>query len=464
MKRNRVLLMLPPAVLPSYGQVFITEPLGLAYVASALERDGYEVRILDCILAKPDCRRLNDGRRYFGLDRQSIREAVTEYKPDFVGISSMFTAWHEIVAELFEIIKREISSDIVTICGGAHPTVAGEEVLDEGNVDYIVLGEGDEATPRLLNALNGDGRVEGIDGVGYKTDGRAVVERKSRFITDLDTLGFPARHLLDMERYFLTSRRHSREKVHTNSASLLSSRSCPARCVFCSAQRLMGPYRMRSVESVLEEIEFLLERYAVKRVIFFDDNFNYDKARTVRLLREMAARKYPITWFSTNLTLYKLDCELLELMKASGCEEIDVSIESSSQNTLKLMNKPLDIKIVKPLISKMKELGLKVTASFVIGIPGETREDIRNTVEYARALDLDYCAFSIATPHLGTRLHEICCANGYFVEGFRRRDLQFGTGVIRTDKFDPAYLEYMRKWGWEQANFIDKGLPVPVEN
>ncbi|MCP4710673.1 MAG: hypothetical protein GY869_18775, partial [Planctomycetes bacterium] len=122
---------------------------------------------------------------------------------------------------------------------------------------------------------------------------------------------------------------------------------------------------------------------------------------------------------------------------------------------------PLKTEMVEPLIQRMKELGFKIAASFVIGIPGERAEDIRYTIEYARSLALDYCAFSIATPHLGTELHQICQENDYFVDDFDIRNLHFGTGVIKTDEFDPEYLEQMRKWGWEQVNFIDKGLEVP---
>jgi len=459
--KKKVLLILPPVILPSYGKVFITEPLGLAYVGAVLEEQDYEVKILDGILLRPQYEKLPDGRKYYGLDYSSIRNEISEWAPEVVGISSMYTASHETTEQICRMIKSDISGEIVTICGGAHPTVAPEGTLSEEHIDYVVLGEGEQAIGELMNALDGGGELAEIDGIGYKTDGQVMVNPKRCFIQNLDELPYPGRHLLDMERYGRISRRHSCEKVHRASASVLTSRSCPGRCVFCSARRIMGKYRKRSVENVLQEIEYLIERYRIERVLFFDDNFNFDRDRTKELLREMIRRRYDLSWFSTNLTLYKLDFATLELMKQSGCEEIDVSIESPSARTLKLMRKPLKTEMVAPLIERMKELGFKIAASFVIGIPGERAEDIRYTIEYARSLELDYCAFSIATPHLGTELHQICRENDYFVDDFDTRNLHFGTGVIKTDEFDPEYLEQMRKWGWEQVNFIDKGLEVP---
>ncbi|KPK76267.1 MAG: hypothetical protein AMJ79_07240 [Phycisphaerae bacterium SM23_30] len=461
--KNKILLILPPVILPSYGKVFITEPLGIAYVGAVLEQLDYQVKIVDSILRRPGFDRMPDGRKYYGLSCASLKEEIAAWGPDMVGVSSMYTASHEVVEHIFQMIKHEINPEIITLCGGAHPTVCPEGVLSDENVDYVVLGEAEQSTGALLDAINGRGHWADIDGIGYKVEGRIVVNPKTRFIEELDDLPYPGRHLLDMAGYFGVSRRHSCEKVHINSASLLTSRSCPGRCIFCSARRLMGKYRKRSVQNVLEEIEHLIDRYQIKRALFFDDNFNFDKERTKKLLKEMIRRRYGISWFSTNLTLYKLDFETLELMQQSGCEEIDVSIESPMPSTLKLMRKPLQPETVEPLIKKMKELGFPIAASFVIGIPGETADDIRYTIEYARSLELDYCAFSIATPHLGTELHEICRKNNYFVDDFDYRDLQFGTGVIKTDQFDPAFLEHMRKWGWEQANFIDKGLPVPPD-
>ncbi|MCP4707817.1 MAG: hypothetical protein GY869_04265, partial [Planctomycetes bacterium] len=196
--KKKVLLILPPVILPAYGKVFITEPLGLAYVGAVLEEQGFEVKILDCILVRPGYEKLADGRKYYGLDYSTIKDEISEWGPEVVGISSMYTASHETTEQICRMIKKDISSEIVTICGGAHPTVAPEATLNDEHLDYVVLGEGEQAIRELMKTLDGSGELAGIDGIGYKAGGQVIVNTKTCFIQDLDALPYPGRHLLDM--------------------------------------------------------------------------------------------------------------------------------------------------------------------------------------------------------------------------------------------------------------------------
>jgi len=216
----------------------------------------------------------------------------------------------------------------------------------------------------------------------------------------------------------------------------------------------MGHYRVRSIENVISEIDFLIEKHSMREIYFIDDNLTANKERFKKILDVIIERKYDITWHAANGTaIFDLDDELINKMKESGCYKVILSIESGVQSTLDKMNKPVDLSKVKPVIDSIKAAGLKVESMFVIGLPGETKEDILKTIDFAENLGIDYVSFPIATPYPGTELYRQCVENGYLADDFSFKRLKFGIGNIRTPEFDPAFVEGVRKSAWQRINF-----------
>jgi len=244
---------------------------------------------------------------------------------------------------------------------------------------------------------------------------------------------------------------------------MVTSRCCPAHCYFCSTHQMMGHYRLRSVQNVLEEVDHLVYTYGMREIYFLDDNLIYDKTRTLKLLDGLINRRYNLDWHDPNgIAIYSLDEELIDKMQESGCYKLLLAIESGDQEVLStIMHKPVDLKEVKRLVKYAKSTGMVVESLFMVGSPGETKDQINRTINLARSLDLDYVTFPIATPFPGTNFYQECKQKGYLVKDLRYENLKFGIGNIITPEFTPEYLQEIRHKAWQDINFREKGLEVP---
>ena len=217
---------------------------------------------------------------------------------------------------------------------------------------------------------------------------------------------------------------------------------------------MMGRYRTRSAELVLDEMEMLIRDYSIRELYFLDDNFTFDRARAAAILDGMIDRGFDLSWSTPNgVAVYALDDALLEKMRASGCYSLFFAIESADPHVLKnIMNKPVKIDRVPALVKTARALGIEAHGLFVIGLPGETREQIQRTIDFAESTGFDYVTFSIATPYPGTRLYDVCKKMGYITDNIDYEKLKFGRGNIKTSEFDPEYLEELRRNAWERIN------------
>lgn len=204
---------------------------------------------------------------------------------------------------------------------------------------------------------------------------------------------------------------------------------------------------MRSSANILDEIEYLIKRYGIKEIHFEDDNFTANKKRAIELFDGMIERGFNIKWHSpSGVAVYTLDDELIERMKASGCYSITLAIESGNQWVVsKLMNKPVNLRIVPRLVKKIRESGMDVRGFFMIGYPGETKETIKETVRFARELELDWAYFSIASPLPNTKMYKTCIEKGYIKEGDFDPIRSFHRSIIHTPEFTPEYLYKVRE-------------------
>ena len=417
MKIRKVLLVSPPIRYnPPIKAKSSVAPLGLAYLAAVL-RDLYEVKIVDAVAeGYYQERKVNGGFVDYGLSDLQIKEKVISYGPQVVGITCLYSTQFPAVLRICRIAK-EIDPEMTTVVGGSHPTFLAREFMSEGRIDYLVLGEGEDSFRELLEKLSRGEDVAGIDGLAYRAGEEIKINSKTKFIENLDTLPFPARELLPMEKYFSIEYPMNITPLKKRNTPIITSRGCPHRCAFCASSRYWGHrVRLRSPENVLDEMVVLKEKFGVEEIQFEDDHLTCDRKRAERIFQGMIDRNLRLKWCTPNgIALWTLDEKLLALMKESGCYELTMGIESGSQEVLdKIIHKPLKVAKAPGLVETMNRLGIRPCAFFIIGFPGETRQQVSETIKMIREVDFDRYMLFIFSLTPGSEFFEKFKAQGQF--------------------------------------------------
>ena len=440
---RRVLLMFPPTRLGKELLPRLMPPLGISHLAAVIRND-YEVRLLDANGTDFEhVVELPRGFRRHGMAYEDIRTIIEEWQPDFVGMTCLFSSVWPVIQELSAMIKA-VDPTIHTAAGGCHPTFLTRRCMDEApQLDFIVKGEGEYALRDLLAAINAGGDLRLVDGLAFREAGdaagdepRVFVNEKVGYIPDLDSLPYPARDLLDLDLYS-GGMHHGISETHRKVAVMYSSRGCAAKCIFCSSVEFWGhEYRHRSPESLLDEMQYLVDTYGIQEIQFEDDNLTQNKRRARLIFEGMIARGLhkKLVWNTPNgIALWALDVELLKLAREAGCYQLTLAIESGNQEVLdNVIHKPLQLEKARELARTIKQLNIDTNAFFIIGFPGETLDDMRDTFQFARDLDLNSACFFIAQPLPGTRLYDISVRNGYLPADFKFEDATYSRGVIST--------------------------------
>ncbi len=438
----RVLLIQPRYTYPQDVPLIVEMPLGLCYLAAVLRDRGHEVQILDCLAEDYAHAQRNGDCVTYGISDEEITRRIKAFRPQVVGCSSMFTLQYANVEKLCRLVKT-IDREIVVVTGGMHPTVKPDAVLANRDIDFILRGEGDYTLAELVDALEHRGDYTGIDGIGYRSRQGVKIRDKQHFIEDLDALPLPARDLLPVEQYFRAGLAHGFVLRDKRNINLITSRGCPARCVFCTVHLMWGrKFRARSPENVLAELEHLKRVYGVRHVQFEDDNLTYDIPRAKAIFQGMIDRQLDLAWTTPNgVALWRMDEETLRLMKQAGCYCTKFAVESGNQRVLsEVIKKPQRLESIIPLIRYARKIGIKVGSFFVVGLPGETRDEMLDSFRFPHRVKLDWAEYSIATPHHGTALRKICEEEGY-LHPHRDEDLYARKGLIETPEFTPDWLE-----------------------
>lgn len=320
----KVLLLNPPFPMEArYGKGLkgigtVLPPLGILYVAASLEKNGYEVAVLDAELHE--------------LGIEETVQRIEKIRPDIVGITCSTSNFYRCVA-LSKKLKERL--DAAIILGGPHTSVMPKEILKEKEIDFIVIGEGDLTTVELLNALKDGRELKNIKGIGYKEAGEIKINEKAEFIKNLDELPFPARHLVDLRTYE-PSPNHYKETPYT---TMVASRGCPFACTFCNSSAIWRQrYRQRSVGNVIEEIKFLIKEYGIKDIGFWDDVFGINKKWINEFCNALKQQGIKINW-SCEMRVDGVDKETLKNMKEAGCWCIFYGVESMEQDILDAIEK-----------------------------------------------------------------------------------------------------------------------------
>ncbi len=354
-------------------------PLGICYVAASFEAAGAEVRIFDYIVR--------------GYTPEKFTNELDAFEPDVVGTNSV-TMNFKAAAGILKTAKQHDPS-IVTVMGGPHVSFDYENTLKTyPEIDLIVVGEGEETLKELIPVLHDRDAWPGIKGLAFMTNGELTATGKRGFIQDLDSLPLPARHLLPVSRY----------QALGFPVSIITSRGCPNRCIFCQGRRMVGmKVRYRSHLRVVDEIEDILS-YGFTRINIADDFFTSNKKRVRLICDEILRRKLNFSW-AAFARVDSVSREVLELMKQAGCDMVSYGIESGNPEMLKRIRKGITLDQARNAVAICKEVGMGVFLSFMVGLPGETVQTLRDTRAFAEELDVPF-GYHFLAPLPGTTLWE----------------------------------------------------------
>lgn len=426
MKNNLKVALIYPQF--SSGCYQTTIPLNLSYIGAILEKEGFYVK-------------------GYNLNFENIDEC--EIKGfDIVGITSKSVFFHEAV----NVAKRikKIKKQIFIVFGGAHPTVLPEETLASPYIDAVVIGEGEITMLELARALE-EKRTEFsyIEGLFYKENGKIIKNRKRATLKDLDELPFPAKHIFNDKNY------PDKKKAY---GDIIASRGCPFKCSNCKpGLDIIAPYRVRSPQKVVDEIEYFSNKYGVKHYIFSDSELAGPKKWVLRFCDEIKNRNIKIT-FVCNGRTDQVDDEVLRSLYEAGCVFIGYGIESGSQRVIdEILHKGISLDISKAIINKTLKNGIGVGAWFMIGIPGETWDDAMATINFAKKLNVSTVEVNIATPFPGTDFYYNCKKNNWLVsEDWKlyaeKREALIETPYLSSEqvlKLFDIFREELNKSGWK---------------
>ena len=395
----KVILINPPAqnLIRTFAPDGVTEemgfypPMGLLYIASyALKAHGerFGIEILDTQVEK--------------MDYKKIKKYLEEKKPDIVGISCM--TFLLIDALKVARLAKETNPRTYVVVGGTHPSIYPQEMLSQPEIDSVVIGEGEITFSELLDALFRKKSPSGINGAGYKENGKVILNPRREFIRNLDSLPFPDRYLLPYKKYY--NLLGGGIEIMT---SLLTSRGCPHKCTFCTIKdgRLC---RMRSPENVVQEIEECVSK-GITDFDIIDDTFTINRKRILAIADLIIQKGLKIT-MDLRARVDQVDQEMLDKLAQAGCNRIRYGVESGSPGVLRTLKKGITLDQIKSAFRMAKKAGIVTFAYFMLGSPGEKEKEIKKSIKLAKEIDPDFVQFLITTPFPATELYRMGLEKG----------------------------------------------------
>lgn len=387
-------------------------PLGFLYMGGILEKNGFQVKILDCPIYYKKRRKINSETVKIGLFPEDIEREIKNFRPDIVGVSCAYTAFESDSLETISLVKKiskEIKKEILVVVGGAHTSANPSYVLRNKEIDIAVIGEAEETLLEIANIYKQKDLLEEdlkkINGIGFRYKNKIKINLPRKRVTNLDNLN-AAWHLIDMNLYF-NHPDNSLVTLRSPSVDIMTSRGCPGNCVFCSIRTVWGRIWIgRSAKNVVDELEMLNKKYGARHFRIFDDNLTLDRNRILGICNEIIKRKLDIRWDTPNgVAFWTLDEDVLRKMKNAGCYRITFGIESCSKNTQKYIKKIADLQKIDHLINLCHKIGIWICATFIIGFPYETSKELEMTTNYIIHSRVNFAFLCIAQPYQGTDLY-----------------------------------------------------------
>jgi radical SAM superfamily enzyme YgiQ (UPF0313 family) len=364
-------------------------PLGLLSVAAhAREHSGWEIAVVDAEVER--------------LTHDALRERIGRERPDLVGIQCLTFTLIDAAAAARAV--KEIDPSIHVCLGGPHVNIYPDESIALAEVDSLVLGEGEIPFSAFLRSFGKTEELSKIPGLVLKKGEEIVKTPPPCLIDDLDALPFPARDLVPWREYYSVL---AAERPVT---TMMTSRGCPYKCVFCDRPHLGKVFRYRSATSVVDEMEECV-RMGIREIVFYDDTFSINRQRVVDVCDEIGQRGVKISW-DIRARVNTVDREILRRLREAGCRRIHFGVESGNASVLRSMKKGITLEQARNAFAWSRKEGIATLAYFMVGSPGEGEREIRDTIAFAREIDPDFVHFSVATPFPATELYRKALEEG----------------------------------------------------
>jgi magnesium-protoporphyrin IX monomethyl ester (oxidative) cyclase len=410
-------------------------PIGLMYLAAYLRKNN-----LRCGIHELGVFNINESikigsRVRFGLSDEAIAKIIEDETPKIIGITNMYSIYYRDVMEIAQTVKM-IDPTIKVVVGGNHASSYWNHILKNQFIDFVVLGEGEEAFLELCTKLLNGKEAENTPGIAYR-DGKDVPKKtlERPLIPNLDDIPFPAYDMVDFRRYFGEGNPFA---MRFPAAGIVSSRGCPGDCVYCTVKAVWGrTWRGRTAKNVVDEMEFLKKNYSIREFAFLDDSASVDRRRWEGICDEITARALDIKWSTPNgIAHWTLTKDILDKMKKSGCYRITFGIESGNLETRKFLGKPYSLLQAEELIRHANRIGMWTICTNIIGFPYEKLKSIKDTVDFAKKSGTDFACFYLLIPQPTSEVYSY----------FKKEGLLDFDSFFESDKFE------IRKF--EEINYV----------
>jgi len=431
------ILLISPGFTEIYGNYapaakvgVLWPPMGIAYIAAVLEKEGHEVKIIDLEVES--------------LSKQKLTEKINTFSPKVIGVSSS-TPLHHKAIKIFQLIK-EINKNIITLSGGPHPTTLPFETMkNTPEIDFICYGESELTVAELIKYFEKrNEQYENIRGLVWREGDEIKVNPRRELIEDLDTLPFPARHLLNYKKYLWSVPGKGIIPI----TSFMTSRGCPFLCTFCSQHVLFGrKMRYRSIPSIIEELKLITKEYKINHLTLLDDTLGVDKKRTFELCEEIKKSGIKVT-FEGYTRVNVITKELLQKLKEVGLNRLSFGVESGNQEMLNAVKKGINLQQIREAYKIADSLNIETRMSIIFGLPYETKATIKKTIRFMKSLKCYQAYVNVGTPFPGTKYYEDA-KNG--VGGLKlltedwNEYRRWGNAVIEVNDLKPKDLVYWQK-------------------
>jgi anaerobic magnesium-protoporphyrin IX monomethyl ester cyclase len=455
----KVLVANPPWPGPGYGarsdvrwphkrsDKYIEYPIYLSYAVGVIEEAGFEMSFIDAIMDE--------------LSIEQFAQRVRDIGPRLALIETS-TPSIEFDLQTAAAVKDLSPGTFVTLIG-SHVTFFDQQTLTENPaVDAVVRGEFEYTSADLARALDAGGDLSQVLGITYRDAGGDVRRNPDRPLFEpLDEMPFPARHIAKGEGY--------RAGIYSGGypTAMISSRGCPYRCTFCLWPDVLygHKFRARSAKNVVDEIEEAVRVYGHDEIYFDDDTFTIDRQRVLDICSMIQERglEQEVEWIA-QCRVDTVDREMLEAMKAANCGYILFGVESGSPAMLKKMKKGITLDKVRAAFQLTKEVGIKTQAFFLFGMPGETQETIKETIDFAKELNASSTQFAVAIPHPGTALYQECRANGWLTSenwaDYTSEECVIETPWLSAKEVEEARIRAYREYYYRPQFIVGEALKI----
>jgi radical SAM superfamily enzyme YgiQ (UPF0313 family) len=400
----RILLLSPPEEGVKGGSVpstyirqnssYLFPPLGLLYLASNLNRSKHQLKVIDSIASK--------------LSIDDCAKRIKEYNPDVLGMTTLSYTLYP-VRKIAEAAKR-LLPNVRIVLGGPHINIYPYETMTFSEVDFCLLYFAESSFELLLQAIENNSGYENVPGLFYKRN--QDICKSAQPVNNninLDALKMPDRRFIDYTKYFTVAN----NKIVTTA---ISSRGCSYQCTFCDI--FQKKVLTRSPENVIEEVKDIV-KLNIKSIHFYDDNFNFDRERVIKICELMLKENLKIEW-SFRGRVEPIDNDMAKLLYSAGCRRVHLGVESGGEETLKIIKKRISLEKVKHASAIYRKNKIKTLGYFIVGFPHESREDCVQTYKVASQLGLDYIFISILVPYPNTAIYR-----GLLQQGIKNHWLEF---------------------------------------